>query len=135
MLPDKIMPVYRDEEAVVLDQIEAWFAAKQQTVYTGTETPGDANLEDQLPFVRIGRTGGAPIRGSEHTDRPVIDVDVFAATRAQGKQMAKEIEQVLLARQHPIDETNVLMSPQRVPWVEGVPIRRFYASYQVSLRR
>ncbi len=136
MLPDKILPVFRDEEAAVLDQIEAYYKTeKPRTIHTGDQTPGDDDLEDVLPFVRVGRTGGAPIRGSEHTDRPVIDVDVFAKTRAEAKMIAREIEQLLMASRHPIDDCNVLMSPQRVPWVEGVPIRRFYASYQLSLRR
>ena len=134
LLPDRILPVYRDEELVVLEQIQAYFFSKGRTVYTGDQVPDD-NLESQLPFIRVGRTGGAPIQGAEHTDRPVVDVDVLAETRAEAKQIAKEIEQLLLSRPHPIDKANVLMSPQRVPWVEGIPIRRFYASYHLSLRR
>lgn len=136
MLPEKMLPVYRDEEAVILDQIEAYYRdEKPRAIHTGDQTPGDDDLEDVLPFVRVGRTGGAPIRGSEHTDRPVIDVDVLASTRAEAKAIAKEIEQLLMARRHPLDDCNVLMSPQRVPWVEGTRIVRFYASYQASLRR
>lgn len=133
---DGILPIFRDEEAVVLDQIEAYYRDENpRTVYTGDQTPNDDDLVDVLPFIRIGRVGGAPRRGDEHTDRPVIDVDVLAKTRAEAKQIAKEIEQLLLAARHPIDTCNVLMSAQRVPWVEGVPIRRFYASYQLGLRR
>lgn len=135
MLPDRILPVFPDEEAIVLDQIEAYFASRGRLIHTGDQTPGDDDLADVLPFVRVGRTGGAPIRGSEHTDRPVIDIDVLAKTRAEAKAIAKEIEQLLMARQGKIDDCNVLMSAQRVPWVEGQPIRRFYASYQLSLRR
>jgi hypothetical protein len=134
LLPDRILPVYRDEELVVLEQIQAYFFSRGRTVYTGDQVPDD-NLESQLPFIRVGRTGGAPIQGAEHTDRPVVDVDVLANTRGEAKQIAKEIEQLLLSRPHPIDKANVLMSPQRVPWVEGIPIRRFYASYHLSLRR
>ena len=134
LLPDKILPVFRDEEAIVLDQIDAYFGW-EPGVHSGDQTPGDEALENALPFVRVGRVGGAPIRGSEHTDRPVIDIDVFASTRGEAKRIAKEIEQLLMARRKPLDDVNVLMSPQRVPWVEGVPIVRFYASYQASLRR
>lgn len=134
MLPEKMLPVYRDEEAVILDQIDELFGWEQGE-HSGDQTPADEDLEAALPFVRAGRTGGAPIRGSEHTDRPVVDVDCFAATRAEAKNMAKRIEQMLMASRHPLDDVNVLMSPQRVPWVEGVPIVRFYASYQASLRR
>lgn len=134
MLPDKILDPFRDVEAIVLDQIDALFewAAGE---HTGDQTPGDEALDTTLPFVRVGRTGGAPIRGSEHTDRAVIDVDVFARTRAEAFEISKRIEQLLMARRAPLDDVNVLMSPQRVPWVEGVPITRLYASYQVSTRR
>lgn len=133
-LYEGILPEYRDEEIVVLDQIDALFAW-EPGVHSGDQTPADEDLEKALPFVRAGRAGGAPIRGEEHTDRPVIDIDVFASTRAEAKSMANRIEQMMLAAQHPIDDVNVLMGPQRVPWVEGVPIVRMYASYQVSLRR
>lgn len=135
-MPDKILPVFRDEEAVVLDQIEAYYRDENpRTVYTGDQTPNDDDLVDVLPFIRVGRVGGAARRGDEHTDRPVIDIDVMASTRAEAKAIAKEIEQLILARRHPIDTANVLMAAQRVPWVEGMPIRRFYASYQLALRR
>lgn len=140
MLPDKILPAYRDEELVVLDQVEAYFQDEnpRERVFTGDTTP-DEGLEDMLTdngvFIRVGRAGGAPIQGEEHTDRPVVDVDVLASTRATAKTVANQIEQLLLARRHPIDKCNVLMGPQKVPWVEGVPIRRFYASYHLSLRR
>lgn len=129
-----ILPEYRDEEAVVLDQIDALFDW-QPGVHSGDQTPADEDLEDALPFVRAGRAGGAPIRGEEHTDRPVVDIDCFAKTRAEARGMARRIEQMLLAAQHPIDNVNILMGPQRVPWVDGIPIVRFYASYQLSLRR
>jgi len=134
MYPDKILPPFRDVEAIVLDQIDALFEWTAGT-HSGDQTPGDDDLDHILPFVRVGRTGGAPIRGSEHTDRAVLDVDVFASTRAEAFQIAKRVEQLLMARRAPLDDVNVLMSPQRVPWVEGVPIVRLYASYQVSTRR
>lgn len=134
LLPDKILPVYRDSEAIILDQIDEYYEWEPGT-HSGDQTPGDEALEDVLPFVRVGRVGGAPVRGSEHTDRPVIDIDVFARTRSEAYRIAREIEQLLMARKAPLDDVNVLMSPQRVPWVEGVPITRFYASYQASLRR
>lgn len=135
MLVDGILPIFRDEESEVLDLIEAYFAGKGRTVYTGLETP-DTALETRVPYIRVGRTGGAPVRGSEHTDRPVLDVDVITYDdRAGAKQIAKEIEQLLMSAPRPLDRVNVLMSPQKVPWVEGSKFRRYYASYQLSLRR
>jgi hypothetical protein len=135
MLVDGILPIFRDEESEVLDLIESYFAGKGRTVYTGLETP-DRALETTVPYIRVGRTGGAPVRGSEHTDRPVLDIDVITYDdRAGAKQIAKEIEQLLMSAPRPLDRVNVLMSPQKVPWVEGSKFRRYYASYQLSLRR
>jgi len=135
----EILPVYRDEEAVVMDAIEAFYAGRR-TIELGDQTPDDEPLGAVLAraeaFVRVGRTGGAPIRGGEHTDRPVVDIDVMTQGSSRlAKLIANEIEQLLLSRPHPIDDCNVLMGPQRVPWVEGTPIVRMYASYQLSFRR
>lgn len=134
MLPDKILPPYPDEEQVVMDLVKAWFSfdGYPQTVYTGTETLEPPFFEQKLPFVRVGRVGGSP---AEHTDRPVVDVDVFARTRKEAKALANDIQQLLLATPHPIDACRVLMSPQKVEWVEGSSVRRFYASYHLALRR
>lgn len=134
-LVDKILPPFRDEEAEVLRIIGEHFAGKGETIHKGDQTPNDDALEDVLPFVRVGRVGGAPNRGSSHTDRPVVDIDVLAATRAEAKRIANEIEQLLMSKPHPIDSCFVLMGPQRVPWVEGSTIRRMYASYHLALRR
>jgi len=134
MLVEGILPPFRDEEAVAMDAIERYFQLLGETVHLGDQTP-DEGLESRLPFIRVGRTGGAPIRGGEHTDRPVVDVDVLAGSRAEAKRIANLIEQLLMSTPHPIDHCNVLMGPQRIPWVEGSPIRRMYASYHLSLRR
>jgi hypothetical protein len=137
MLYDGILPIFRDEELEVINILKAYFAGKTvpETLHYGTETPSDEALEGVLPFVRIGRVGGAPARGAEHTDRPVIDVDVLAATRAAAKRISNEIEQLLISKPHPIDNCNVLIGPQKIPWVEGIPIRRYFASYHLDLRR
>lgn len=132
----EIQKPFRDEEAIVLDAIRSYFGAagpEHRTVYTGDETP--TSFEGRLPFIRAGRVGGAPRAGEEHTDRPVIDVDVYATTRSEAKTIANLITQLLLSRPHPIDHCAVLMAPQRVTWVEGQTIRRFYASYHLGLRR
>ena len=133
-LYDGILPVYRDEEMEIINLIKAYYAAKSKTIYIGIETP-DEDLSTKLPFIRIGRVGGAPARGEEHTDRPVIDVDVFAATRSEAKTISNEILQLLLSAPHPLDYCYVLIGPQKLPWVEGIPIRRMFASYHAGLRR
>jgi hypothetical protein len=60
---------------------------------------------------------------------------VFSSTRAEAKLMSNEILQLLLSAPHPIDNCNVLIGPQKLPWVEGIPIRRMFASYHLDLRR
>lgn len=135
MMPSEMQVSFRDETAAVLAIVEAYFAApgpEQRTIFTGDETPRDG-FDSELPYVRIDRVGGATREGI--TDRPVVDVDVYASTRAEAKRIAQIIEQLLLSRPHPIDTCTVLMAPQKVKWVDGVPIRRFYASYHLGLRR
>lgn len=132
---DGIMPPFRDEEAELFELIDKYLEAKwPDPVYSGDETP-DAGLDGKMPYVRLGRVGGATRPGAEHTDRPVVDVDVYASTRRDAKRIAQLIEQFLISCPHPIDSCTVLMAPQRVTWVEGVPVRRFYASYHLGLRR
>jgi hypothetical protein len=133
---DGVLPPFLDEELEVMNLLEAYFTSLGEAVYTGDQTPNDKRLAEVLPFIRVGRVGGAPVRGDEHTDRPVVDIDVLAGTRADAKRIAKLVEQFLMSRPKPIDDCNVLMSPQRVPWVEGVSgIVRMYASYHLSFRR
>lgn len=122
---------FRDETAAVLNIIETHFAAQGRTIYTGDETP-DAGFEGKLPFVRADSVGG---NDNQVSDFPVLDVDVYATTRRDSKEIAEEIRQLLLSRPHPLDSVRTLMRPQRVKWVEDSDIRRFYASYHLSLRR
>lgn len=138
MMIDKIQPVYRDEESVVLDLVEDYFATLGHPVYTGDRTPTEGLttlLGDTGVYVRAGRVGGAPANGEEHTDRPVVDVDVYANTRGLAKLAAGQILQLLLSHPHPIDTCTVLMAPQRVGWDPNSPIERFYSSYHLGLRR
>jgi hypothetical protein len=129
-----VLPPFRDEEAEVLDIIEAYFAdpAHTRTVYTGNETPEGDDLQTSLPFIRVGRAGG---NSSAIDDNPVTDIDVLARTRREAKDIAQELQQLMMSCPHPIDTCSVLMAPQKVEWQEGSPIRRFYASYHLSLRR
>ena len=137
MLHDGMLPAFRDAEDVVLDLLEGFFnpAGYDRVVWMDTETFDGDRFEHSLPFIRVGRTGGAPRRGDEHTDAPVIDIDVLATTRREAKQIADTIQQLLVSTPYPIDVCNVLMSPQKVGWQEGSPLRRFYASYHLALRR
>lgn len=137
MLADKMLPAFRDTEAVILDLLDTWFnpAGYDPVVFMDTETYSGDRFNAAIPFIRVGRTGGAPRRGDEHTDAPVIDIDVLARTRGEAKDIADTIQQILVSTPYPIDTCNVLMSPQKVEWQEGSPLRRFYASYHLALRR
>ena len=95
----------------------------------------DAELVDNLPFNRVGRIGGAD---DQITDRPRITIDTFALTRAQARQIAETIRQrltsgPLLVGSVVLDKTITLTGPQDIPWSPAV--RRYSASYQVSVRR
>jgi hypothetical protein len=128
-----ILPPFRDEEAEVLDLITAYFAGLNIEIWADTETPDGDKIQHRLPFVRVGRVGGAP--DTRWDDRPVVDIDVLARTRGEAKQISGQILQLLVSTPHPIDFCNVLMAPQKVEWQEGSPIRRMYASYHLSMRR
>jgi hypothetical protein len=135
MITPPLQAPFRDETQAVLNIIKAYFAAagpQQRTIYTGDRTP--TTFEGKLPFIRADRVGGAT--RDRVSDRPVVDVDVYASTRSDAKAIAQLVEQLLMSAPHPIDNCAVLMAPQRVEWAEGTgDIRRFYASYHLSLRR
>jgi hypothetical protein len=53
-------------------------------------------FEEELPVVRVTRTGGAQTRPLV-LDSPLMDVDVYASTRAGASQLMREIAANLLA--------------------------------------
>lgn len=142
MLFDGILPIFRDEEDEVMDLLESYFSDEllgNRSIAVGTETPDNlpAALVGVEAFVRIGRVGGASVRGDEHTDRPVVDVDVLGMRRRNAKDIAKMIEQFLHSKPHPIDSCSTLIAPQKVEWAEATEpgVKRYYASYHLNLRR
>jgi hypothetical protein len=77
------------------------------------------------------------------TDRPVIGVDTFAATRSEAIRLAEQVRQRLLAAPHVVDVDDGLVvidtastaeGPHEVPYGDSA-IRRFAAAYFLSLRR
>lgn len=132
MIPARMMPPFHDEERIVLDLLRGFFADSPHPVFVGNETPNANKFNESLPFVRAARVGG----NSDYTeDHPVIDIDVLARTRDEAKGIAGVIQSVMMSCPHPIERCNVLMAPQKVEWQEGSPIRRFYASYHLTLGR
>lgn len=76
-------------------------------------------------------------------DNPIIDIDVFSATRAQSKKLAGEVSALLLgypwtvrvgARRFTIDSVGVIRRPVKEPW-DDENVRRTGATYQLAVRR
>jgi len=102
---------------------------------TGSTYPAD--LEAHLPFVRIRRTGGDDDR---RTDRPLVDVEVAAATRAHAWEVSRLVQQRLLSGPFRVpgagivDRASTQIGLRRVLH-ENPNIRCVLATYTVSLRR
>ena len=95
----------------------------------------DDQLLNKLPFIRAARIGGAD---DLITDHPRLTVDVFAETRAQARDISETIRQRLTSGPNRVgevllDKAITLVGPQEIPWSPAV--RRYSASYQVSVRR
>lgn len=97
----------------------------------GTVTP--ANLETRCPYGRVRRAGGADT--DPYTDRARVVVDVFALTYAEGSALAEGARQALRAAPDPLDRVDTVTAPVEVPWADSSPVRRWTATYGVSLRR
>lgn len=103
--------------------------------HNGTVTP--ATLAAHLPFIRVTLYGG----GDDNvTDVSRIDVDVFAATIAQAKDIAGKARQRLLGKPHLVDgglldRVGTDTKPHEVQWSDNAQIRRVTAAYSVSARR
>lgn len=118
-----------DEEAAVIDLLSDLVDGK-----IDTETPAD--LQSNLPFIRVVRLGGTDDRTS---DSGRIDVDCFAKLRTDTKTLAMAAQQLLISYPHVtaagvIDRVATDVAPNEVPW-NNPAIRRFIASYNVIVRR
>lgn len=106
--------------------------------HAGTVIPTD--LKDRLPFVFIYRFGG---RDDRITDVASIEIDTFAATRADGMALAETLRQRLTSAPHNVttedgvvvvDTVSTLEAPREVPYGDS-DVRRFASAFSVSLRR
>lgn len=101
----------------------------------GTVTPPD--LQDSMPFLRIKRFGGTD---DLWTDAALVSVDAFASTRTAAFDLAESVRQRLLTFPHvtaegTIDRTTTATGPNEVGWSDDQTVRRFTASYRVTVRR
>jgi hypothetical protein len=138
------LPVFLDVELALAgesDELPGLLPAYLGIEVARVDVEHPPELENRLRadwpyFVRVSRVGGAS--PDNVTDRPVVDIDVMSTSRKTARDTAALIEQFLLSCPHPIDRCNTLMAPQMVPWISRdaeTIVRRFYASYHLSMRR
>lgn len=103
------------------------------------EFPG-SDLDEKLPYVSVEVVTG---RADYFEQDPIVDIDVFAKTRAEAKKLAGAIQLAFLQYPHSvqvaerevtIDTVNCNRLPVKMPW-EDPQIRRQAATYQFSVRR
>lgn len=102
---------------------------------TGVVTP--SALQTSLPFLRIERTGG---NDDSFTDTATIAIDAFDGTYQAALALAESVRQRLLT--WPVnlggvqfDHVATLTAPTEVSWSTDQSIRRFAATYRVTVRR
>jgi hypothetical protein len=117
-----------DIEAVLI----AWLEANVDGVSASTETPSD--LDNQLPWVQVVRTGGG--YDGYRRDQPTVDVAVFADTGPAAFALAAQIQYRLheeFARSTTggavISRVETSTGPHRVPY-DNPGMRRYEATYR-----
>jgi hypothetical protein len=105
------------------------------------ETPAD--LEDQVPWIRVTRTGGVSNR---ITDTATVVVDVFAGGATQAWDIAKAALQRLIrgpflsdvpfrTAHGQVDRVRMDVGPALLPPTDSDNLRLVTATYTVSVRR
>lgn len=95
-----------------------------------------SNLQSELPFIRIVRSGGNDDR---ITDTAKVDIDVFAAARSDAITLARTVQQRMLSFPHSqtgcvIDRVETSLAPSVVPWTNTL-VALATATYTVTARR
>lgn len=135
------MDDFLDVEKLMIVGIESTFpelaptGVDDEILHVDTETPAD--LEGVLPFTRVGRVAGTDDR---FTDRAIVDVEVFAATRQAAYDLSEAIRTWVLSAPHRVDTVGVIdrgfteVAPRSLPW-DNDNVRRRGATYRISVRR
>lgn len=99
-----------------------------------TDTP--ANLEKTLPVVQVTRFGGTDV--APGIDRPVVDIDCYAATRGAASDLAEQVRYALLYQlpgttvgDVAVPRVDTLTGPSWRPY-DNTALRRFGASYAIT---
>jgi hypothetical protein len=104
----------------------------------GTTSPPDPGAKlDWLPLIRVNVRGGVD---NLITDRSRVDVECFAATRIEAKELGEAVRQRLLGKPHTgsgwvLDRVTTDAKPAIVAYVAKPPPWRSVAAYTVSARR
>jgi hypothetical protein len=129
-----IPAIFPDIENVLVP----WLGAQLEAVYgvtarVCTETP--ENLASIVPVVAVSKTTGTDILGI--LDRPVVDIDCFAATRMQAQELGAQVQKLMhFALQGQIAGNAVigLVSTVKGPgWLtyQDLAVRRCNATYEL----
>lgn len=122
------MAKFPDAEAVVCDLLEQ--VAPAATVL-------DEGWDDVLPVIQVNRVGGSR---DQITDVARIQVAVWAASRAEVRLLADEIDELILSAGNTrvngvlIDWTEQSVAGQQVP-DKDPDDRRIISTYQFAFRR
>lgn len=96
-----------------------------------------ANLDSILPVHRVTRISGADL--DYRLDRPVVNIDTYAADRTQAAALATEVRDWLrehLQREDAVQPTGVVTAVRTIVaprWLAdpNTNLRRFQASYEL----
>lgn len=106
----------------------------------GTRLPADPDgTLSWLPFLRVSCYGGSD---NLFSDLSRVDVDAFAATKAEAATLAERVRQRLLNGGKPhvnagwvLDSARTDTKPHEVPYVDNPPPYRYTAAYSTTARR
>lgn len=110
---------------------------------TGADIETPADLQAQLPWIRVTRTGGS---SDLVTDSATLSVDVFAVGASQAAEVAEQVRQRLIlgpfrsdvsfrTDHGQVDRVRVAVDPTLLPPTDSDNLRLVTASYNVSMRR
>lgn len=119
------------------------YLSQQTGAHVLTELPN--NFQDTngptslLPVIAVDRTSGANLEGSPLMDRPIVDVDCYAANRGAAQTLAEQVRSVLMWQlpgsrvdQAVFSRTRTVVAPRLLPHANPA-VRRYSANYELLL--
>jgi hypothetical protein len=125
--------------ADVEELVKAWLQAKLGYENVTHEQP--TNLRFVMPLIVVERFGGADRIIT--LDKPHVDLDVFAPSRAAAKAHANTIWQAMRTRmpgyiyaaRTVVQNVETIAGPSHAPWDSNAQVRRFTMAYQIHLHQ